>query len=305
MQQQCELFSFVYGEEAIPYRVLWSPDQAAEKVKIKVYPNTTLYSIRKENINGLNAISYSIYTFAKEKLSERDGTFIGSSILYTNAIAKENITIEKLNKFHYELIKKNVVEERLIVSHSKEFSISKSVTNDFDKLAYNLKKIEEPTNFNLSNSSLVVYSRIDTNTLQQNFKKSLELLNSFDTIFFTDNKEIAEFVKNRNIYKVIDENGFERELQILRDEKKKRLQSTINDFEKELFELEENKRITIKNFKESIEQNSRLHQENSKKIDESNKQINITRRTNRSHTLSRIDLGTLTHRVLLLGRMRR
>lgn len=39
MQQQCELFSFVYGEEAIPYRVLWSPDQAAEKVKIKVYPN--------------------------------------------------------------------------------------------------------------------------------------------------------------------------------------------------------------------------------------------------------------------------
>ncbi len=38
--QQRELFSFVYGNEAIEYRVLWSSDQTAEKVKIKVYPNT-------------------------------------------------------------------------------------------------------------------------------------------------------------------------------------------------------------------------------------------------------------------------
>ena len=39
-----------------------------------------------------------------------------------------------------------------------------------------------------------------------------------------------------------------------------------SDFEKELSELDEKKRITIRDFKDSIEENSRLHQENNRKI---------------------------------------
>lgn len=242
---------------------------------IKIYPKSTLYSIRKENVNGVNVISYTIYTYAKEKTSDRDGTFIGSSLVYTNGIANENVTIEKLKNFHTELINKNVVDDRLIVNHSNEFIISKSVTIDFDKLSYNLKKSEEPSNFNSSNNNVVVYSRIDSNTLQQNFKKSLELLNCYDAIFFTDSKEIVDFTKSRDIYKVFDENGYNNEIQNLREEKKKKLQILVNDFERELSELDENKRITIRDFKDSIEENSRLHQENNRKIEETKKQINI------------------------------
>lgn len=241
---------------------------------IKIYPKSTLYSIRKENVNGVNVISYSIYTYAKEKTSDRDGTFIGSSLVYTNGIANENVTIEKLKNFHSELINKNVVDERLIVNHSNEFTISKSVTIDFDKLSYNLKKSEEPSNFNSSNNNVVVYSLIDSNTLQQNFKKALELLNNYDTIFFTDSEEIAKFTVNKRLYKFLDESNkeFSNTVQSVRDEKKKQLETIINAYQKEIKELTDKRQETIRKFKEGVEENKNLHRENGSKIAQYEKQ---------------------------------
>jgi hypothetical protein len=238
---------------------------------IKLFENSTLYAIRKESASGLNSIAYSKYSFAKEKNSDRGGTFIGASILFTNEIAEENLTITKLNEFHEILVSKNVDDKTLIVNHSDNFTVD--LPQDFDKLSFNLKSFNEPTSFNLSNSSLVVYSKIDSSKLQHNFKKSLELLNSFDTIFFTDNEDIANFSHTKGLYRTTNEDGFDTEIEILKEEKKKQLRFILNDFEKEFSELEENKRTTIKGVKDRIEQNTRLHQENGRKIEESKKQI--------------------------------
>jgi hypothetical protein len=241
---------------------------------IKIYPKSTLYSIRKENVNGVNIVSYTIYTYAKEKTSDRDGTFIGSSIIYTNGIANENVTIERLKNFHNELINKNVIDERLIVNHSNEFTISKSVTIDFDKLSYNLKKPEEPSNYNSSNNNVVVYSLIDPNTLQQNFKKALELLNNYDTIFFTDSEEIAKFTISKRLYKFLDENKkeFSNAIEGLRDEKKRQLEIIVNDFQKEISDLADKKNETVRKFKDGIAENKNLHRENGNKIAEYDRQ---------------------------------
>ena len=66
---------------------------------IKLFQDAGIYAIRKEYAAGHNIISYSVYSFAKEQNSERSGTFIGSSILFTGKIAEENITIKLLNEF--------------------------------------------------------------------------------------------------------------------------------------------------------------------------------------------------------------
>jgi hypothetical protein len=240
---------------------------------IKLFENSILYAIRKESANGLNAIAYSKYSFAKEKNSDRGGTFIGASILFTNEIAEDNLIISKLNEFHEILVSKNIDDKTIMVNHSDDFAVD--LPKDFDKLSFNLKSFEEPTNFKLSNTSLVVYSPINANRLQQNLKKSLESLNSFDTIFFTDNQDIASFTHTKGLYKTTDEAGFEREIQIIREEKKKQRLLILNDLEKETAELEENKKISIRTLKDSIEQNTRLHQENGVKIEESKKQIAV------------------------------
>ena len=63
------------------------------------------FSIRKEFANGFNSIAYSVYTYAREQNSDRSGTFIGSSILYTNKIAKEyDLIIDGTDSFKSKLL---------------------------------------------------------------------------------------------------------------------------------------------------------------------------------------------------------
>ena len=42
-----------------------------------LFPDSSLYAIRGEIINGRKVVSYSKYSFAKERNSGRNGTFIG------------------------------------------------------------------------------------------------------------------------------------------------------------------------------------------------------------------------------------
>ena len=108
---------------------------------IKVFPNSTVYSIRKEKIGSSWLISYSIYTFAQEQASRRDGTFIGSSILLENNIAEEQDVINCLNEFHQKLTENNLTNGILKVNHSKDF-IPVSNLSNFDKIKN--PKVERP-----------------------------------------------------------------------------------------------------------------------------------------------------------------
>jgi hypothetical protein len=240
---------------------------------IKVFPNSTLYSIRKESIGGFSGVSYAIYTFANEMTSMRDGTFIGSSILFTNEIAEENVTVGKLNEFHTILTSTNTENDKLKVNHSDNFSHSNKFLEDFEKIGYHLKPINDIENFNSSNKHLVVGSWTDENNLTTNFKKALLLLNKYDTIFFTSSKEILSYCQSRNIYSITDEKGFEQEIQIFEENKKQKTLSSLNEFENEKQELENDRKKSIENFKLQIEQYEQIHEENRKKIEEAKKQV--------------------------------
>jgi hypothetical protein len=240
---------------------------------IKVFPNSTLYSIRKESIGGVSGISYAIYTFANEMTSMRDGTFIGSSILFTNEIAEENITVGKLNEFHTILTSANTENDKLKVNHSDNFSHSNKFLEDFEKIGYDLKSINDIENFNSTNKHLVVGSWTDENKLTINFKKALLLLNKYDTIFFTSSKEILSYCQSRNIYSITDEKGFEQEIQIFEENKKQKTLSSLNEFVNEKQELDNDRKKTIENFKFQIEQYEQIHEENRKKIEEAKKQL--------------------------------
>jgi len=234
---------------------------------VKLFPDSKVYGVRKELVDGTSVISYAIYSFAKEQNSSRGGTFIGSGILFTNEIADENITINKLNEFHENLISKNIQNDIIMVNHSDNFSVS--VPKDFDKINFHLRSIEDISLFQSLNRNLVVYSKINPNKLQQLFKKAIDLLNVYDTIYFTDNNEIAEFVIQKGLFKFVKEEGFEQEIQNLHKERKLKIQSSIIEFEREKEKLEQDNRRLIQEYNLQIEQNVKFHQENKRRIDES------------------------------------
>lgn len=234
---------------------------------ILVYPNSRLYSIRKEYKDGHNMIAYAVYTYAKEPTSARGGSFIGSSLLFIDKIAEENITIRNLDEFHENLITKNVNNDTITVNHSKNFNVNKPA--DFDKIEYHLKEIKNLNFTEFSNKTLVVYCITSPDKLQTYFQKSIDLLNVYDTIYFTQSKEVAEFVRRKSIFKLVEADRFENEIQSLQAKRKRKIEDSISEFEKEISRLDEDKNKTLDDFKKQIEKNEQIHQENEKKINES------------------------------------
>ncbi len=246
-------------------------------VAIKLFPKSRLYSIRKETFNNKNIIAYSIYDFANEPNSTRGGTFIGSSILFINQIAEENITINCLNDFHNNLKNKNVQNDTIIVNHSDKFSVSKP--KNIDEINFHLREINNLNFVQNSNKQLVVYCETNPHKLQTLFKKAIDLLNVYDTIYFTESKEVAEFVHQKNIFQLVQKDGFETEIQKLAEERLQKIQNSIDEFTREKQKLEEDKKRLIDEYRSQIEQNERQHQENQRRIEEAkNEQNNITQR---------------------------
>ncbi|AZA84438.1 hypothetical protein C1637_06235 [Chryseobacterium lactis] len=240
---------------------------------IKLFPETSIYSMRKDFAGGSNLISYAVYKFAKEQNSDRGGTFIGSSLLFVNKTAPESITINALNDFQNNLEKNNLSEGTITVNHSDHFSVRKP--KDFDKIGFNIKEIED-LNFSLTTQSyLVVYCETDASKLQPFFSKALELLNVYDTIYFTQSHEIAEFVKQKGIFKIVDAGGFHKEIEKFHEERNREVQQSIAEFEKEKEDLKEEKKILIAELTQQIESNERRHRENELKIKESKNGIDL------------------------------
>ncbi len=236
---------------------------------IKVFPDSAIYAIRKELVNEVIAISYSIYTYAKEQYSTREGTFIGSSITYSNEIAEEKITVTKLLAFHKSLIEKNTSNDILTVSHSDDFIIPNNIILGFGAMDVNFKSIDNADSYSLSNESLVVYSNIDQNTLNKNFKESLELLHKYDVIYFTNNKDVIAFCKKQDIYSVIDEEGFEKEIVNIKNDRQRKAQDYILFLKGKIKKWEDEVRKVISDKTIEIEHNEKLHKENEIIISES------------------------------------
>jgi hypothetical protein len=243
---------------------------------LKILPNSKVYSIRKESVDGFNILSYSIYTFAQEPTSSRGGSFIGSSILYVDKIAKEHITLAQLNEFHNQLVSKNVENDTISVNHSDKFSVVKP--KDFDKIELHLREIENLNFRQNTDRTLVVFCDINDNNLIQFFEKSIDLLNVYDTIYFTDNQEVAEFVHQKGIFKLIQNVGekrdFDREINNLIEERKRKREQSISEFKREVQKINEDKNQTIQEFKNQIELSVRTHLENERKLKESKEDIN-------------------------------
>jgi hypothetical protein len=231
---------------------------------ILIYPESKLYSVRKEYKDGSPMVAYAVYTYAKEPSSAREGSFIGSAILFTDEIAEENITIRCLNEFHENLTGKNVENDTLSVNHSDNLLVSK--LSDFDKVRFNLKKINTLDSVEITNKQLMVYCETNPSALQSMFKRSLDLLNVYDTIYFTSSNKIAEFVHQKNIFRFVQKDGFENEIRKLAEERKRKIQEAIADFEKEKIRLGDAEKHTYEDFKTKIEKNKEQHAANGEKI---------------------------------------
>jgi len=238
---------------------------------IKLFPDTRIYALRKDYSGGCNLLSYALYTFAKEQNSHRGGTFIGSGLIFAGKTASEALTIEVLNEFHEGLEKKNVSEETITIAHSDQFAIHKP--KDFDKIAFNLRDVDDLNFSSTSGNYLVVYSETDAAQLQVLFRKAVELLHTYDTIYFTQSHEIGQFVRDKGLFKIVDKHGFEQEISKLHEERARLVQQSIDSLQAEKQQLEHDRKRVVEDMNERISRNESRHRENEKSIRDSKEQV--------------------------------
>jgi|SRR5690554_352244 len=228
---------------------------------IEITPGSTMFSIRKQNVSGVNIISYTKNSFANEPGSKRRGSFIGAGILLLNGLAEENTVLDSLNEFHSNLINNNVINDSIVVNHSNKFN-GLVHPPSIQKVLNSRRELPENLSFRQTEKTVVVYCKINTNI----FKKSIDLLNEYDTIYFTDNQEIAEHVQSKGLIPIIDQNGFEKEIQKVEVERLRKIQSTIDELQRKIEEVNADKVLFLENYHSEVQQLKRAHEENQAKI---------------------------------------
>ncbi len=241
---------------------------------ITLYANTKVYAVRKEIANGNKGISFSVYTYAKEKNSDRGGTFIGSSVIFINAISEPNQIVSCLNELNDNLILNNIKNDTILVNHSDEF-LKLEWPRSYSNFKHNLKEIKNINFQNFSNNNIVVYAKTDVNTLSMLFEKSTVLLNNYDTIYFTESHDVATYVQKKGLFGIIpDFQSFEKEIQKIEEEKLKKVEAAIIELQNDKILFENEKLRNIENLKNLIEQSEKVHQDNKRRIDESRHELN-------------------------------
>ena len=260
--------SCIFGNKNLE-KVLKTFDLKTDAIQL-IAPNDRLYSIRKEFLKDNLLISYSVYTFAKEKNSNRSGTFIGTSIVFTDEISPENQILSSLHFIHEKLKNNNTQKDQtLTISHSAEFNLEGVFSKDFDKLNNNTEQIVAK-DWQNTDKNLVIFSpKLDSNAIQFLFKKSLDILSNYYTVYLTDSKEIADFVAKQKLFKIMTADNLDQEIQNIEEEKRKKLDLALLSIQKEKENaLTESKKITA-DFEAKINHNEKTQQENLGKIEKS------------------------------------
>ncbi|MCH5687649.1 hypothetical protein LWM68_27310 [Niabella sp. W65] len=209
------------------------------------------------------------YIVLPENRVPKGGTFIGSSLLFCDKVAGEAITVNCLNEFHDYLEKKNVQQGIIQVTHSDQFKVR--IPKDFEKIDFNLKETGDLNMMPASDRHLVVFCEINPDSLKEYFRKTLELLNLYDTIYFTSSPEVARFVNDRGLFTLIQDvagkRDLDHELERLNEEKTRRMQAFVAELEAEKQKIEKEQIKLAEQYQSWLAENEKQHEENAKRIE--------------------------------------
>ncbi|WKS94746.1 hypothetical protein [Riemerella columbina] len=228
---------------------------------IQLFDKTQMWALRKEVSHGQKVISYAVYTYAQEVGSTRGGTFVGSALLGINTIIEVKESIKALGDFHKKLIKnpQNIQAGDIQVKHSNDFKVEGF--KEFTGLEQKMHPIED-VRFAITEKALLVYDKDLYTHLTTYFEQGLQLLSLYDTIYFTHNKEIADFTHSKGLIPVMEREQLKALQAKIEQQKKKEVEQIFHQVKKWSQEITQYHQDN----KAKLEENRRIHQENTEKL---------------------------------------
>ncbi len=198
---------------------------------IKLFEGAILFSIKKGVFNNKPSLVFSIYSHAYETNSNREGTFIGCSMICVD----QSMDIPSIMKLLFEYLNKlkeyNTKQSRFLVTHSDEFKLPSFNFIDYSK-HIPLNKIPKFDATSIDNKILIF---CEINNLKQLWNDSIFLLNKYSEIFFSNSIDVTNYVNQKGLYKIIQHSDNQpqllTELENIQIEKNKNHQQNIASLE--------------------------------------------------------------------------
>ena len=240
---------------------------------IQLFESTkSMYAIRKEVMGDTRVISFIKYSYASEKESSRGGTFVGAAVIYVNGIADAASTIKTLDELHHNLVSnpRNVENGVIMTKHANEFKIATPQI----KLNVRSENIDDIA-FSQSSNNLVVF--MPFNNLNTTIERSLDLLNQYEVVYFTEDRNVAEYVNKKGLYELIQEVGnvkqFSQKLKQIEALKEKKQKQLADKVRKEIEGQLVHKKTILEKFNSTLDKNKKIHKENEEKIKSDEKKV--------------------------------
>lgn len=177
---------------------------------IKLFPNSEMLCLFREN-RGSGFINYYVlYNYAKEIKTDRPGTFYGSVLVVVNNIIKGDIALQALREMSNHLSNYLTPDQRFTTNIS---NIELPTPKNLDAILNSLQPISQiPTVGNLEGIVSLQNGNNETLSGFLNFAINPKLARGFSRIYGTANKEVTSYVRERG--KIISINPENAELKL-------------------------------------------------------------------------------------------
>jgi hypothetical protein len=180
---------------------------------IELNPDSEIFAVKKELNNGSYSVCFCIYTYAREPQSSRQGTFIGSCVVFDNCISDGTYIYECLREFHNDIIRdnKNIIDNVLQVQEAKDLTVKEPVT--YKKIKEKATSLTTKPHTVNQDFFLIAAENLSegnyANWVSFFFTQAVETFSQTGTLYFSINPTVIDYVKTKGLITVISLEEFE------------------------------------------------------------------------------------------------
>ena len=207
-------FGQPYGfQQAFDVDVLFGKSFDLNYDEITLFPSTELLCVKREMVNGIYSIAFSLYSYAWEMNANRKGTFIGT-VLVLQEVYIDPVNIYKLlRELHDDVINNphNLSSNTIQVRQAVQLVVKEPAR--FQTVKFNAKGIKNTPYYSTSidpQKKLFVYAGGPDNQEQgiRFFTEAMKTYKDVETLYFTFNDKVYDYVAKKGAIKLVSWDNF-------------------------------------------------------------------------------------------------
>ncbi|MBX2907649.1 MAG: hypothetical protein KF744_16510 [Taibaiella sp.] len=203
-------------QQVLYYDVNFAGSLDLDEDEIEFYSGNDLFAVRREIVDGVYTICFCIYSFVRELNTERFGTFIGTTIVLQDGYAEADYIYRALRNLHDNVLseKANIENDILVAQQASDVVVKES--EDLVALRANTIPISKTPFFSAAvhegRKFFVTPNPLSEDTREQQvinfFEKALKDYNDTDSLYFSFDRGVYEFVEKSHTIDVTDWDEF-------------------------------------------------------------------------------------------------